>query len=352
MTPKSLNIFIASPLEPEQVERIRAVDPERLEVVHDPDVLPPKRYEADHTGPADFRRTPEQQARWKAYLGRADILWDFPPRNPDGTGGLAYAPNVRWIQGTSSGVGRTVEALGLLDSDLLITTARGVHGGPLAEFVFLILLAHVRKFAHLADLQRQRLWERFCGEELEGRTLAIIGTGAVGRQVALVGRCFGMRVVALASPKSRRTAEELGADALYANDDMHRMLAETDALVLSVPHTPATDGLIDSAALRALKPGAILVNVARGGVVDEPALLEALREGRIALAGLDVFADEPLPADSPFWDMPNVIVSPHSSANAASENRKITDIFRHNLRCYLDGRLEDMCNIFQSKRMY
>ncbi|MDE0357638.1 MAG: D-2-hydroxyacid dehydrogenase [Gammaproteobacteria bacterium] len=352
MNRNRLNIFIASPLEPEQVERIRAVDPERLEVVHDPDVLPPKRYEADHTGPADFRRTPEQQARWRAHLGRADILWDFPPRNPDGSGGLAYAPNVRWIQGTSSGVGRTVEALGLLDSDLLITTARGVHGGPLAEFVFLILLAHVRKFAHLADLQRRHLWVRFCGEELEGSTLAIIGAGEVGRMVARVGRSFGMRIVALASPGSRRSAAELGVDALHPNNAMHEMLAETDALVLSVPHTPETDRLIDDAALRALKPGAVLVNVARGGVVDEPALLEALGDGRIALAGLDVFADEPLPPDSPFWDMPNVIVSPHSSANAASENRKITDIFRHNLRCYLDGRLGEMRNVFRSERMY
>lgn len=352
MTPKRLNVFIASPLEPEQVERIRAVDPQRLEVVHDPGVLPSKRYEADHTGPADFRRTPEQQARWRGHLGRADILWDFPPRDRDGTGGLAYAPNVRWIQGTSSGVGRTVEALGLLDSDLLITTARGVHGGPLAEFVFLILLAHVRRFAHLADLQRRHVWERFCGEELEGRTLAIIGAGEVGRMVARVGRSFGMRVVALASPGSRRSAAEVGVDALHPNDAMHEMLAETDALVLSVPHTPETDRLIDAAALRALKPGAVLVNVARGGVVDEPALLEALRDGRIALAGLDVFAEEPLPPDSPFWDLPNVIVSPHSSANAASENRKITDIFRYNLRCYLDGRLGDMRNVFRSERMY
>ena len=352
MTPKPLNIFIASPLEPEQVDRLRAVDPERLEVVYDPDVLPSKRYEADHTGPANFRRTPEQHARWRAHLGRADVLWDFPPRNPDGSGGLAYAPNVRWIQATSSGVGRRVEALGLLGSDLLITTARGVHVGPLAEFVFLILLMHVRKLERLAELQRRRLWERFCGEELEGGTLAIVGAGEVGRRIASVGRSFGMRVVALASPGSRRSAAELGVDALYPNDALHDMLAEADALILSVPHTPETDGLIDDEALRALKPGAVLVNIARGGVLDEPALLEALRDRRIALAGLDVFADEPLPTDSPFWDMPNVIVSPHSSANAASENRKITDIFLHNLRCYLDERYDDMRNIFQSGRMY
>ncbi len=352
MTSKPLNIFIASPLEPEQVERIRAVDPERLEVVHNPEVLPLKRYEADHTGAANFRRTPEQQARWRRCLGRADVLWDFPPRNPDGSGGLAYVPNVRWIQATSSGVGRRVEALGLLDSDLLITTARGVHAGPLTEFVFLILLSHVRKTASLAEQQRRHLWERFCGEELEGRTLAIVGAGEVGRRVASVGRGFGMRVVALASPGSRRSAAELGVDVLYPNDALHEMLAETDALVLSVPHTPETDRLIDAPALKALKPGAALVNIARGGVVNEPALLEALRDGHIALAGLDVFADEPLPADSPFWDMPNVIVSPHSSANAASENRKITDIFRYNLRCYLDGRYGDMRNVFRSARMY
>lgn len=352
MTPSPLNIFIASPLEPEQAERIRSVDPARLEVTYDPGVLPPKRYEADHTGPADFRRNPEQQARWRAHLARADILWDFPPRDPDGRGGLAYAPNARWIQATSSGVGRRVEALGLLDSDLLITTARGVHGGPLAEFAFLVLLAHTRRLAHLANLQRRRVWERFCGDELEGRTLAIVGAGEVGLRVAQVGRCFGMRVVALASPGSRRSAAELGVDALHPNNAMREMLAEADALVLSVPHTPETDGLIDADALRALKPGAVLVNVARGGVVDEAALLDALRDGRIALAGLDVFADEPLPADSPLWGMPNVIVSPHSSANAASENRRITDIFRHNLRCYLDGRLGDMRNVFRSERMY
>ena len=352
MTPKSLNIFIASPLEFEQVERIQAVDPARLEVVYDPDVLPQKRYEADHTGPATFHRNPGQHTRWRKYLRRADVLWDFPPCNSDGSGGLAYAPNVGWIQATSSGVGRRVEALGLLDSHLLITTARGVHAGPLAEFVFLILLAHVRRLERLAEQQRRHLWERFCGEELEGRTLAIAGAGQVGRRVAAVGRSFGMRVVALASPGSSRSEAELGVDALYPNDALHAMLAETDALVLSVPHTPETDKLIDAPALGALKPGAVLVNIARGGAVDEPALLEALRDGRIALAGLDVFADEPLPADSPFWDMPNVIVSPHSSANAASENRKIADIFRHNLRCYLDGRYGDMHNVFQSGRMY
>ncbi len=352
MTPHPLNVFVASPLEPEQVERIRAVDPERLEVVHDPDVLPPKRYEADHTGPADFRRTPKQQARWRAHLARADVLWDFPPRNPDGSGGLAYAPNVRWIQATSSGVGRRVEALGLLGSDILVTTARGVHAGPLAEFAFLILLMHARKLAHLADLQRRRRWERFCGAELEGGTLAIVGAGEIGRRVAAVGRCFGMRVCALASPGSRRSAAELGVDALFPDDALHELLAQADALVLSVPHTPETDGLVDAAAFAALKPGAVVVNVARGGVVDEPALLQALRDGRVALAGLDVFVDEPLPADSPFWELPNAIVSPHSSANAASENRKIADIFRHNLRCYLDGRLEDMRNVFRSERMY
>ena len=172
-------------------------------------------------------------------------------------------------------MGRGVEALGLLGSDLLITTARGVHAGPLAEFAFLILFAHVRKLGHLADLQRRHLWERFCGEELEGRTLAIAGMGEVGRRLASGGHFFGMRVVALASPGSRRSAGELGVDALYPNDDLHAMLSEADALVLSVPHTPETDKFIDAAALRALKPGAVLVNIARGGVVDEPALLEA-----------------------------------------------------------------------------
>ena len=345
-------VMIASPLEVEHVERIRAVAPGRVEVIHEPELLPPTRYVADHKGVEGFSRTAEQERRWRAHLLRAEVCLDFPPVAEDGGSLVERAPRLRWVQTTSSGVGQLVKALGVQESDLLVTTARGIHAGPLGEFVFLALLAHVKRLPHLLAEQRAHRWERFCGGELAGQTLAIVGAGEVGRRVALLGRVFGMRVVALASPGSRRTAAELGVDRLFAAGQLHAMLAETDALVLAVPHTPATEGMIDRAAFQALKPGAVLVNIARGQVVDEVALVDALVSGHLAFAALDVARTEPLPTDSPLWDLPNVLISPHSASTAASENGKITDIFCHNLRCYLDRRIGDMWNVLDKARMY
>ena len=347
-----LVVFIATPLEAEQVDRIRALDPDRLEVLFEPDLLPPTRYIADHSGQDDFALSAEQEERWRGHLARADILWDFPAYASDGTSGIDLAPNLKWIQTTSSGVGQTVKRLGLQESDILVTTARGVHAGPLSEFVFLALLSHVKRLPHLQAEQKAHRWDRFCGDELTGKTLAIIGVGTLGRRVAAVGRCFGMRVVALARVGSDRTAEQLGIDVLFAQEGLHEMLREADALVLSVPHTPDTEGLIDEAAFAALKPGAVFVNIARGQVVDQDALIRNLQSGRIALAALDPFAVEPLDPDSPLWDLPNVLISPHSASTAESENRKITDIFCHNLRCYIEGRLDDMQNVLDKARLY
>ncbi len=347
-----LAVFIATPLEAEHVDRIREVDPERLEVIYEPDLLPPTRYIADHTGQAGFALSAEQEERWRGHLARADILWDFPPSASDGTNGIDLAANLKWIQTTSSGVGQTVKRLGIQESDILVTTARGVHAGPLSEFVFLSLLSHVKRLPHLQAEQKAHHWARFCGDELAGKTLAIIGIGELGRRVAEVGRCFGMRVIALARSGSDRTAEQLGIDVLFPQQDLHEMLKVADALVLSVPHTPDTEGMIDEAALAALKPGAVFVNIARGQVIDLDALTRNLQSGRIALAALDPFAVEPLDPNSPLWDLSNVLISPHSASTAESENRKITDIFCHNLRCYIEGRIDDMRNVLDKVRMY
>ena len=345
-------VFIATPLEAEHVDRIRALDPDRLEVMFEPDLLPPTRYIADHKGQDGFALTAEQEERWRGHLARTDILWDFPPSASDGTSGIDLALNLKWIQTTSSGVGQTVKRLGIQESDILVTTARGVHAGPLSEFVFLALLSHVKRLPHLQAEQKAHHWERFCGDELAGKTLAIIGVGELGRRVAAVGRCFGMRVVALAQAGSNQTAEQVGIDVLFPHEGLHEMLREADALVLAVPHTPDTEGMIDEAAFAALKPGGVFVNIARGQVVDHEALTRNLQSGRIALAALDPFALEPLDPNSPLWDLPNVLISPHSASTAESENRKITDIFCHNLRCYIEGRLDDMQNVLDKARMY
>ena len=340
-------IFIATPLAPANVETIRAVDPARVEVIYEPDLLPPIRYAGDHGG-APFARDKDQQRRWREALSSADILWDLP-RTPDD---MASASRVKWIQTTSTGVGQDVMALGIQDADILITTARGVHAGPLAEFVFMALLAHFRGLPHLMTEQRAHRWVRYCGEEVAGKTITVLGAGDLARGIAKIGRAFDMRVVAVARdvPKERDHAHLF--DAVYPTDDLHRALAASDAFVVAVPHTQATENMIDEAAFRAMKPGIAFVNIGRGQVVDEEALIEHLRSGQVGFACLDVTAVEPLPPESPLWDLPNVLISPHSASTVTTENNKITEIFCHNLRCYLDGRTNDMKNILDKRLMY
>lgn len=345
-------VFITSPLEAEHVERMRAVAPERVEVIYEPDLLPPVRYIADHHGVAGFELSDEQRGRWDANLRRAEITWDFPIRSLGDARLEDVAPGVRWVQTTSSGVGQMIANLGLQDSDLLVTTARGIHANPLAEYVFMVLLNQAKDLTLIRKGQAERTWDRYCTDEVDGKTLAIVGPGMIGRRVAAIARAFGMRTLATARSGGAARAAELGVDELYGPAQLHEMLALADAVVLCVPHTPETENMIDAEALAAMKDGVILINIARGPVVDDDALLAALGSGKVGFAALDVFRTEPLAPDSPYWALPNVMVSPHSASTSYSENRKITDIFCHNLACYLDGRFGEMWNVLDKARMY
>ena len=340
-------LFIASPLEPGHVERIRAAEPKRLEVLYEPDLLPPTRYVGDHAG-APFRRTPAQEARWADALAAADILWDLPRT----AGEVALARRLRWVQTTSTGVGRRVLELGLRESDVIVTTARGVHAGPLAEFVAMALLAHFRGLRHLQEEQRQRRWTRTCGEEVAGRTLVTIGAGDLARGTARIARALDMRVLAVTRDPSRVRAHGDLFDAVHDTARLHEALGQADAVVVTVPHTAETEHLIDAAAFAAMRTGVALVNIGRGIVVDEPSLVEALRSGKVGYAALDVTDVEPLPSDSPLWDMPNVLISPHSASTVSSENGRIVDILLHNLRCYLDGDVAGMRNVLDKVTLY
>ena len=344
-------IVIASPLEPEHVRTIEAVDPERVEVAYHPELLPQPRYVADHTG-EPFTRTEEQRQLWRACLAEAEILWDFPVADADGRHDLDAATRLRWIQATSTGVGAKVASLGLDKTDMLITTARGVHAGPLAEFVIMALLAHFRGLHHLEREQRAHRWVRYCGEEIAGRTVVTVGAGDLARGVAKVAKALDMRVIAVGRDPGKTRAHNHLFDTVMGTADLHRAFAQADAAVVTLPHLPATEKLIDHAALQALRRGAAFVNIGRGTVVDEVALIEALRSGQVGFAALDVTATEPLPPESPLWDMPNVLISPHSASTVRSENGKVTAIFCHNLRCYLDGRIGDMRNVLDKNQLY
>ena len=338
-------ILIASPLEAEHIARIRGLDRE-LHVLHAPELLPQPRYAADHTG-SGFARSPAQTERWQTLLAEADILFDLPTAQD-----LNHAPNLRWIQTTSTGVGPAASRLGLAERGILVTTARGVHARPLAEFTFMALLQHFRGLRHLHAEQFSHRWQRYCGTEIAGRTLVTIGAGDLARGCAKLARAFDMRVIALARDPARARGHNDQFDEIWPISDLHHALGLADAVVITVPHTPSTDNLIDAAAIAAMKPGIALVNIARGVIIDQDAMIDALRRNHIGFAGLDVVRDEPLHPTSPLWDLPNVLISPHSASTVDGENVRIVDIFCHNLRCWLDGRLDGMRNILDPALMY
>jgi phosphoglycerate dehydrogenase-like enzyme len=337
-------IFITSPLEAEHVATLRAVSRE-VRVLYEPELMPKQRYVADHKG-EPMRRTPAQTARFRAALAEAEILFDLPSAED-----LPFCPKLRWVQTTSTGVGPAVAALGLDRTDVLITTARGVHAGPLAEFVFMALLAHFRGLAHLQAEQRAHRWTRYCGEEVAGRTLVVIGAGDLARGVARVGQALGLRIIAVARDPAKPRPAGL-FDEVVPTAALHAALARADAVVVTVPGLPATAGLIDAAAIAAMPAGCALVNIGRGTVIDEVALTAALRSGHLGFAALDVTEVEPLPAESPLWDMANVLISPHSASTVSRENAKITAIFAENLRLWLDGRVAEMRNILDKSLLY
>lgn len=342
-------VMITSPLEPEHAERIAEAFPDRVELIYRPDMMPATRYIADHGDP-HWRRPEIQTREWHELLARADVLLDFPQNESRSFHDLC--PNVRWVQTSSAGVGLLVQRLGLQDTDLIVTTASGLHAQPLTEFVFAALLFHGKELGRLQQEQRQRQWNRFAGSELAGQTMAIIGPGRIGQEIARIARAFRMRVVALGRDSDPARAEVLGVDRLYGRNELPEMLAEADCLVLCAPHTPETDGILGTAEFAALKRGAIFVNIGRGALLDEDALLAVLQDGRVAFAALDVFREEPLPAASPFWDMPNVVVNPHSASTVVTENAKITERFITNLDHYLSGELDQLAPVLDKHRLY
>lgn len=330
------------------MDRIRAVDG-RLDIRFEPDLLPAPRYAADHVG-SPRERTAAEEAAWRSLLATADILFDFDRTNLEALPDLA--PNVRWIQATSAGIGQLVARHRLAERmpDTIFTTASGVHAAPLAEFCVLALTAFSRALPRLSRDQRAGRWERFAGTDLEGRTLLIYGHGSIGGRVGRVVRALGMYVIGIKRSVEGVSPESVHADELHASDALTEHLPRAEFLVLAAPHTPETEHVIGSDALALLPPGAVLVNVGRGSLVHEPALVEALRSGRLGGAALDVFEEEPLPASSPLWEMPNVIVSPHSAGTSDRENERITELFCDNLRRFLDGR--PLRNVLEPGRLY
>lgn len=260
---------------------------------------------------------------------------------------LARAPELRWVHSATAGVERVLTPASRA-RNLTITNARGVFSRPIAEYVMLMILAVSRRLPSLLELQAERTWQPLESRELRDVTVGIVGLGSIGRAVGALATAFGCRVVATRRrPESgTRTADGAGdepylgslmLDRVLGPEQLPELLAESDFVVLAAPLTDDTYGLISDAAIAALKPGAWVINVARGELIDELALGRALREGRIGGAVLDTFREEPLPPTSPLYDLPNVILTPHTSWSSTRVLDRSIELFCDNLRRYAAG---------------
>lgn len=279
----------------------------------------------------------------------------------------AQAPRLKWIQLFSAGADHVLRHP-ISSLPISVTTVSGIHAVPIAEYTFSMLLAWLHRVPSLVEWQRQALWPpepermtRFVPRaELHGATLGVVGYGSIGRQIGRIGAGFGMDVVALRRSDERRDhgyalpgVGDLKGDVpsrFFRPADLHKMLAACDVTVLVVPLTNETRGWFDAAAIRAMKPGSIFINVARGGILDEIALAAALRDGHLAAAILDVFDQEPLPAESPLWGLSNLMMSPHIGGHGPLYEVRASLVFAENLARYLRG--DDLLNVVDRVLQY
>jgi phosphoglycerate dehydrogenase-like enzyme len=341
-------VVVTSFFEEEFVRRFREVD-ERPEVLYRPDLVPPPRWEGDHNGPEGWERTPEEEEEFLGMLAEAEVLYDFPRGHVRDL--TEVAPKLRWVQGSMAGAGEVARAAGLVETDVVVTTASGIYSGPLAEFVLMGMLQHVKGLDLLRRDKETRTWRQGTTGTLERKTLCVVGTGSIGRAIADRARPFGMRVVGVKRTVREEDAAWASFDELHETQNLPDVLAEADFVALTLPGTPQTEGLFDARTMASIKPGAYFANVGRGRVVKEAALVEALQSGHLSGAALDVFEVEPLPEESPLWGMDNVIISAHTT-DVVPEliNAAQADLFCENLRRYLAG--EGLLNVLDKRLLY
>jgi phosphoglycerate dehydrogenase-like enzyme len=293
---------------------------------------------------AELRGDDSRKADLDALLAWADVIFGLiaPPNT------IARAPKLKWIQVISAGVDRWLDT-DVWRSGVIITGVSGIHATPISEFVMSLMLMLAKKSPLSFAMMRTRQWRRYETNTLRGKTAGIVGLGHIGREVARLCKAFGMKVIA-----TRRSARQPGkarnVDLVLPPARMKELLAGSDYVVLSVPLTPETRHIIGEAELKAMKPSACLINIGRGPLVDEEALIRALDEKRIAGAGLDVTYIEPLPKESRLWDFDNVILSPHISGGMEDYMLRATEVFCENLRRYLRGK--KLLNLIDRKKGY
>ncbi|MFC6354601.1 D-2-hydroxyacid dehydrogenase [Luethyella okanaganae] len=333
-----LRVVAATPLSDADGERITRLE-SRIDLVLEHELLPPMRHPADFSGDPSFARTPAQQARFDQLVDSADALYGIPDVDPRALSRTVQANlALRWVHTMAAGGGAQVRAASLSAEQLervVFTTSAGVHGGPLAEFAVFGVLAGAKTLPRLLAQQRAHAWTgRWTMGQISEQTILLLGLGGIGGEVAVRLSSLGATVIGV----SRSGRPVSGVTRVVHPDRMVDEIAGADAIVTTLPGTEATECLIGEDFLSRVKHGVTIVNVGRGTVIDEEALIAALVDGRVGFAALDVFAVEPLAADSLLWELENVLVSPHTAALNAAEDRRIAELFAENATRLLDGR--------------
>ncbi len=324
----------------DQLAKLRAVSP-RLEIHQLTD--------------ATFETIPED------LRNRVEILYGWGRQ----LAGIDQFPSLKWVQTHSAGIDSLLDKP-IWQGEVLLTTLNGVHTVSMAEHAMAMMLAFRWQLRTMLNFQAESRWPQdrwgiFSGRELRGSTLGLVGYGAIARELARQAQALGMRVLAVNRSGRRRRyrgfrepgvgdLEAAIPEKIYPASHLAAMLPRCDYIVLLAPLTPETRHMVNEASFARMKPEAFFFNLGRGSLVDESALIEALRQGQIAGAGLDVFEEEPLPADSPLWQMENVIISPHVSGFSPTYNDRASDLFAENLRRYLVG--QPLLNLVEREKGY
>jgi len=283
----------------------------------------------------------DKLAELDPHIATAEILVTFGAHlGLDADSILGRGKSLKWVMALGTGVDHITD-VPALRSQALVTNMHGMHGVPMTEAAILSMLALAREMPRMLRNQDRHHWERYGARLIAGKTVGIFGIGAIAEVLGPACQALGMKVLGISSS----ARQPPGFDRIVHRDRLAEVIGELDHFVILTPLTDATRNIVDAAVLARMKPTAFLINLARGGIVDEPALIAALKERKIAGAAIDVFVQEPLPADHPFWSMENVILSPHIGAFNADYMSQVVPLVKENMTRYLAGDIDKMINV-------
>lgn len=274
----------------------------------------------------------------ESIIGRVDVIMGLGHHLPPEL--IARAKNLKWVQALTTGT-ETLTAPGVLPPHVILTSMRGTQGPQMSELAFLNMIALARDFKRNLRNQAEAKWDQYGQVILERKTIVIVGLGLLAEHLAERCKLFGMTVIGISDGRTKGPH----FDGIHPRKALAAQAARADFLMLLVPYTPATHHLISREVIAAMKPTAFLINLARGGVLDETALIEHLQAGKIAGAALDVFAQQPLPPDNPLWRMPNVIITPNIGGRSDNFIEQTLTVIEPNLTAFIEGRLKDMRHV-------